>query len=434
MIYYSDPLYTIIPDKGKYILYCGNLRKAIRLSYSKMYLYKTIVENQNKMSLDTMFECYQIDPKDYEDFTEQMVQKKIFFIRKEDFQKEDFCHRYNKLSCDHELRVAYLHVTQRCNLNCYYCYNKKNINSRREELSTEEWKSAIDKLYGKGVRTFVFTGGEPTLRTDLEEILMSVPADCKVNVLTNGTLLKNEVKRIFRYANEIIVSLDSAIAENNDRNRENSAHYNVFSNIDGLDKEQKRKLTVRTVITKYNVNDIESLRERMREMGVRYVTSGYLPNSSKEWDEFIPPQNEFSNGSSKQKIVECGAGKSEIAIDSNGDIYPCQSLIKPGFILGNIKNENWWRQMREKAETVIPQRDINSIEKCRDCVYKYFCGNGCKAITFNLYQQLERCNDFFCEFYKQKAIADIKNLFQKENCDVSGSEGSGTDRHDTDQH
>jgi radical SAM protein with 4Fe4S-binding SPASM domain len=423
MIYYIDPLYTIIPDKEKYILYCGNLRKAIKLTYSKMYLYKTIAENQNRMSLDEMLEYYKIDRKEYEKFAEQMVQKKIFFAKKEEFQKEDFGHRYNRISSEQKLKIAYLHVTQRCNLNCYYCYNKKNINTEREELSKNEWKMVIDRLYEEGVRTFVITGGEPTLRTDLDEILTAVPADCKVNILTNGTLLINEVKKIFQYADEVIVSLDSDIAENNDKNRKNSVYYNVISNIKDLNEEQKKKLTVRTVITKHNANDIASLRMQMEKIGIRYITSGYLPNSSREWNEFIPPEYEFSDVTSMQKIIICGAGKSEIAIDSNGDVYPCQSLIKSDFCLGNIKSENWRQQMREKLQKKMPQTDINKIKKCKDCVYKYFCGNGCKAIIFNIYHQMDRCNDFFCEFYKQKAGTDIKNLFRRENGDVQRREG-----------
>lgn len=413
MIYFNDKLYTIIPDNDKYIIYCGNLRKAIRLSYSKMYLYKTIVENQSLMPLEIMLSKFKIKRDDYNDLVEQMLEKKIFFTDFDDFQKEDFGHRYKVVTEERKLEKVYLHVTQRCNLNCYYCYNRKNLNTGRKEFGTDEWKSVIGKLYEEGIKEFVITGGEPTIRDDLEEILSFIPKDCKISILTNGTLLTDEKVKIFQYADEVIVSLDSMERDNNDSNRENSVKYNVLSNIDRLNESQRSKLIVRTVITKNNIGDIASLKKYVQEnLGVRYITSGYLPNSSNECEEFIPLENEVQYKVKMNNLIACGAGLVEIAIDSNGDIYPCQSLIKPEFRLGNMSDVNWKKKIQEKSENILQPLNINEIEKCKDCVYKYFCGTGCRAVTYNIFKEINRCNDFFCEFYKQKAVSDIRKLFQ----------------------
>ena len=418
MKYVFDSLYTIIPDNKKYIVYCGNLRKAIKLSYTKMYLYKTIVENQYLMSTEKMLSEYGISKKDYESFINQMVERKIIFTSKKDFDKEDFGHRYKKLVDKNKLMRVYLHVTQKCNLKCYYCYNKRNLNSDRRELSADEWKKVIFDLYSGGVREFVITGGEPTIRNDLEEILSSIPNDCNVSVLTNGTLLKGSKLKILQYASEVIVSLDSLEKKNNDSNRKNSSNYNVISNIENISDNQKKKIVVRSVITKNNVKDVVELRNYVKnKLNIKYITTGYLPNSKMEYDEFIPIKNEVNYNLKMNNLISCGACLAEIAVDCNGDIYPCQSMVKPEFCLGNILEKNWRNKIKEKKEKIFPNANINEIEKCKECVYKYFCGNGCKAITYNIYHNINCCNYFFCEFYKENARNDIKKLFNNNKID-----------------
>lgn len=416
MNYIFDNLYTIIPDEDKYIIYCGNLRKAMRLGYSKMYLYKTIVENQSLMLLDEMLLHYGISKEDYESFIRFLLKKKIIFESNDEYIKEDYRHNYKKIVDRCSLLKAYLHVTQRCNLNCYYCYNKKNINSGRKELSATEWKKVIKDLYKEGVRDFVITGGEPTIRNDLVEILACIPKGCKVNVLTNGTLLIGDKLELLNYVDEVIVSLDSLENNNNDSNRQNSTNYNVIANIESLSEEQRKKIVVRSVITKNNVDDINKLKNYVQDvLKIKYITTGYLPNSEKEFSEFIPVKNEVRYKLKMNDLISCGACSVEIALDSNGDIYPCQSLIKPEFKIGNITDDDWQRKIREKKENEFHLGNINEIEKCKDCVYKYFCGNGCRAITYNIFHDLNRCNDYFCEFYKEKAVSDIKKLFVNED-------------------
>ena len=62
-----------------------------------------------------------------------------------------------------------LALTYRCNNNCAHCYNARP--RQQNELSTAEWKRILDKLWDIGVPHIVFTGGEPTLRDDLPELV-----------------------------------------------------------------------------------------------------------------------------------------------------------------------------------------------------------------------------------------------------------------------
>jgi len=79
-------------------------------------------------------------------------------------------------------------LTPACNLNCVYCHaegEKQPDNS----LSTDEIITIINAFSKYPIRSMKFTGGEPTLREDLVEIISSVPTHVESSMTTNGTLL-----------------------------------------------------------------------------------------------------------------------------------------------------------------------------------------------------------------------------------------------------
>jgi len=80
--------------------------------------------------------------------------------------------------------AATLKLTQRCTLDCAHCPWSGN----GPELSTDRWKEIMHELYGLGCRHLVLEGGEPTLRRDLQELILAAKAmGMKVTVATNGT-------------------------------------------------------------------------------------------------------------------------------------------------------------------------------------------------------------------------------------------------------
>jgi MoaA/NifB/PqqE/SkfB family radical SAM enzyme len=62
-----------------------------------------------------------------------------------------------------------LAITYRCNNDCAHCYNARSRDY--PELSTEKWYQILDRLWAIGIPHIVFTGGEPTLRADLPELI-----------------------------------------------------------------------------------------------------------------------------------------------------------------------------------------------------------------------------------------------------------------------
>ncbi len=82
------------------------------------------------------------------------------------------------------------YVTHKCNLACSYC-TQKEPDVFSEELPTKETIRLLMHIR-KETDSIVITGGEPTLRADIEELVEAARFECKYRsllLITNGTLL-----------------------------------------------------------------------------------------------------------------------------------------------------------------------------------------------------------------------------------------------------
>ena len=71
-------------------------------------------------------------------------------------------------------------LSHRCPLQCPYCSNPVQLEEKTGELTTDEWKSVIDQAVDMGMHQIHLSGGEPTVRHDLEDIV----EHCTVKVYT----------------------------------------------------------------------------------------------------------------------------------------------------------------------------------------------------------------------------------------------------------
>jgi MoaA/NifB/PqqE/SkfB family radical SAM enzyme len=79
-------------------------------------------------------------------------------------------------------------ITNFCNLKCKHCYWWLNRTLHRE-LSADEWRNVVrEKFIKNGVVSISLTGGEPLLRPDVIEAIISEMGWRYVTVVTNGTL------------------------------------------------------------------------------------------------------------------------------------------------------------------------------------------------------------------------------------------------------
>lgn len=108
------------------------------------------------------------------------------------------------------LRIS---ITSRCNLNCFYCHNEGQ-NGYENEISPKEIVEIIKVAAGLGIRRVKFSGGEPLVRTDFEEILTSLPSLQNVSATTNGVLLSERATGLKTAGlDRVNISLDTLDSE-----------------------------------------------------------------------------------------------------------------------------------------------------------------------------------------------------------------------------
>jgi len=83
-----------------------------------------------------------------------------------------------------------LALTYRCNNDCSHCYNVEGRNLK--ELVTADWKRILDRAWDLGIPHIIFTGGEPTLREDLPELVAHAEQNGQITGLnTNARRLSD---------------------------------------------------------------------------------------------------------------------------------------------------------------------------------------------------------------------------------------------------
>ena len=107
------------------------------------------------------------------------------------------------------LRVS---VTDRCDLRCAYCMPATGAKfvPRPDLLETTEFARAIEAFLRLGIRRLKFTGGEPLLRTDLEDLIGLFADKAELGLTTNGTLLAGRAASLWKAGlRRLTVSVDT---------------------------------------------------------------------------------------------------------------------------------------------------------------------------------------------------------------------------------
>src|SRR3989338_8038473 len=94
-----------------------------------------------------------------------------------------------------------IELTERCNNNCLHCYinlPQDDLEAENKELSTDEIKDILKEAVSLGCLTARFTGGEPLLRMDFEELyLFARRLGLKVLLFTNAILVTHHLAELF---------------------------------------------------------------------------------------------------------------------------------------------------------------------------------------------------------------------------------------------
>ncbi len=116
------------------------------------------------------------------------------------FKKKEYLGRKKYFNYNYPKEV-WIHITNKCNLNCSHCLFSKSLNTKKE-IDKNFLLKLIKNLNELGTNIFIFTGGEPLLYKHFPDIikfiLKSNPLN-KIGILTNGLLIENFYKKIEKY-------------------------------------------------------------------------------------------------------------------------------------------------------------------------------------------------------------------------------------------
>ena len=293
----------------------------------------------------------------------------------------------------------------KCNQKCKFCYAAGQKMAGVRELTTDEWRQVIDRLDAAGVPMVTFTGGEPTMREDIAE-LVGYARRMVTRLNTNGTNLTEELVENLKAAglDSLQVTLYSHSAEVHNalvgaERFEDTVRGIKRAVAAGLD------ISINTPLCKKNA-DYEETLKLISALGVRFVTASGLictgaagvnhedyDLTSEELYEIIKRAREFTLKAEmemdftspglipKEKLEElnmnvpsCGAALSNMAIAPDGTVVPCQSWLTEGAGLGNILKDPFkkiWahpiakklRRMTDKEALTCPFRAEKGVER-----------------------------------------------------------------------
>lgn len=155
-----------------------------------------------------------------------------------------------------------LELTHRCPLQCPYCSNPVEMERARNELTTAEWKQVLDELAEIGVLQVHFSGGEPTARKDLVELVEHAnDLDLYTNLITSAVLLSKDKLTALADAglSHIQISFQGSEASLADRIGGFRNGHNKKREVAGWARELDLPLTVNAVMHRQNLDQLEQI-------------------------------------------------------------------------------------------------------------------------------------------------------------------------------
>jgi MoaA/NifB/PqqE/SkfB family radical SAM enzyme len=272
---------------------------------------------------------------------------------------------------------ASLELTYRCNWRCVFCYNPRHNDLRG--LSTERWLAVFDELRELGTLYVALTGGEPLTHPDFLRLARGVRERAlALRVLTNGALvteaLAAEIAALLPMAVEL--SMHGACASTHDRATATPGSFDAM--LRGLDRLLRERVSVvlKAPLTSLNEDEMPEMQRIAAGRGVPLRLDPVLtPRDDGDLGPLayraspaaidrmflalgaqgqIPLEDRVAGG------VNCGLGRTTLAIDPEGNVFPCLQWRRAP--LGNVRDHSLvgiWRESEERVAAAATARAAN---------------------------------------------------------------------------
>jgi len=333
-----------------------------------------------------------------------------------------------------------MELTERCNSNCMHCYINlpaDDINAKTKELSTDEINNILKEAVDLECLSVRFTGGEPLLREDFEELyVFARKQSLRVFLLTNATLITSHLAELLSRIpplEKIEVTVYGMKKSSYEAVTRVSGSFEAAWRGINLLLDKKIPFVVKGALLPPNKNEIEEFeawaatipwmdkpplysmffdlhcrRDREKNELIKKLrptpTEGLKVLTRRKY-EYIKGMKEFCSKfmhPSGDKLFSCGSGYGG-CVDAYGYFQPCMLLRHPDCVYdlkkGSLKNalENFFPEMRK-----MKAKNPEYLAKCAKCFLKGLCEQ-CPANSWMEHGTLDTPVEYLCDIAHAQA-------------------------------
>ena len=305
-------------------------------------------------------------------------------------------------------------LTHRCPLQCPYCSNPLALERAASELPTEVWLDVLAQAADLGILQLHLSGGEPTVRRDLEEIVaQAAKVGLYSHLITSAvTLTRERLEALAAHGlDHVQISLQDTAAANADRIAHYQGGHAKKLEAAGWVRGLGLPLTLNAPIHRQNIASLPAFIELAESLGAQRLEvahvqyygwalknrSALMPTRDQvlESAEIVAQARERLKGvlvidfvvpdyyAKRPKPCMGGWGRGIINITPSGKVLPCHAAESlPGLTFDNVRDKKL-RDIWLSSSAFQMYRGTQWMrEPCRSCEFREQDWGGCRCQAF----------------------------------------------------
>ena len=306
-------------------------------------------------------------------------------------------------------------LTYRCPLQCPYCSNPIEIAKYKNELSTDDWIQVMQQARKMGATQLGFSGGEPLVRKDLEDLIKEARRlGYYTNLITSGVGMDEARIVAFKEAglDHIQISFQASNEELNNYIGGSKSFQHKYE-MARLVKKYEYPMVLNIVLHRKNIEQIKDILDMTVDLNADYVelaSTQYYGWSRVNVDQLLPTKEQLKNAESiareyqekmkdKMKIIyvipdyfenrpkKCmnGWGNIFLTIAPDGSALPCHAAGQlPGLEFPNVRDHGIEWIWDESPDFNKFRGTSWMKEPCKSCDEKHKDLGGCRCQAYML--------------------------------------------------
>ena len=314
---------------------------------------------------------------------------------------------------------VYLDLTNACQLRCRHCCTSSG-RPHEDELTLGEILDLLDQIHAMGVRSVVFSGGEPMLHPRLRTILHHSRAlGLAVTVLTNGLLMNQRWAALFAELGvRAKLSLDGTTAPTHDWLRGRGTFDATLAALKTLLAARAPDVTVHYTVHRLNFRELPRLPSLLARLGVSNVVIGTIKPSgraARNQGLLIPPRmvpfvharvSSVKRASGIRVVAYsdrgwgdfgCPATCNKLGITATGRLTTC-AFFGDRLLGGSVRKQS----LEELWRSHLARDDVFSVNPtCASCEALPQCNGGCRARALYYAGDINAPDPYACALFER---------------------------------